>query len=91
MPFIKRFLHINKIYNQEVPVEVVLLSKNSPETGIRIFNAIKSYGLDISRAAFTSGKSPYKYSATQVKLHSSKTAGLINKTINNEFYNRKIN
>ena len=61
MPFIKRFLHINRVYNQEVPVEVVLLSKNSPETGIRIFNAIKSHGLDISRAAFTSGKSPYNY------------------------------
>jgi 5'-nucleotidase len=61
LPFIKRFLHINKVYNQELPVEVVLLSKNSPETGIRIFNAIRSHGLDISRAAFTSGKSPYKY------------------------------
>lgn len=61
LPFIKRFLHINKVYSKEIPVEVVLLSKNSPETGIRIFNAIKSHGLDISRAAFTSGKSPYKY------------------------------
>mgnify|MGYP001577585824 CR=1 FL=1 len=53
MPFIKRFLNINKVYNKEAPVEVVLLSKNSPETGIRIFNAIKSHGLDISRGAFT--------------------------------------
>jgi len=48
-------------YVQEIPVEVVLLSKNSPETGVRIFNAIKDHGLDISRAAFTSGKSPYNY------------------------------
>lgn len=60
-PFIKRFLNINKVYPTESPVEVVLLSKNSPETGIRIFNAIKSYNLDISRAAFTSGKSPFNY------------------------------
>lgn len=60
-PFIKRFLNINKVYKEESPVEVVLLSKNSPETGIRIFNAIKNYSLDISRAAFTSGESPYKY------------------------------
>ncbi|MCZ2129306.1 MAG: 5'-nucleotidase [Bacteroidia bacterium] len=60
-PFIKRFLNINRVYNQEQPVEVVLLSKNSPETGVRIFNAIKNHGLDISRAAFTSGKSPYRY------------------------------
>jgi 5'-nucleotidase len=61
LPFIKRFLNINRVYTQELPVEVVLLSKNSPETGVRIFNAIKNHGLDISRAAFTSGKSPYKY------------------------------
>ncbi len=61
MPFIKRFLNINNVYNQELPVEVVLLSKNSPETGIRIFNEIKNHGLNISRAAFTSGKSPYRY------------------------------
>lgn len=60
-PFIKRFLNINKVYSKEKPVEVVLLSKNSPETGIRIFNSIKYYGLDITRAAFTSGQSPYKY------------------------------
>jgi 5'-nucleotidase len=60
-PFIKRFLEINKHYSEEKPVEVVLLSKNSPETGIRIFNSIKHFDLDISRAAFTSGKSPFEY------------------------------
>ncbi|MFA5012132.1 MAG: 5'-nucleotidase [Ignavibacteria bacterium] len=60
-PFIKRFLHINKVYSDKEPVEVVLLSKNSPEIGIRIFNAIKEYDLNITRAAFTSGESPYKY------------------------------
>lgn len=60
-PFIKRFLEINKHYTEERPVEVVLLSKNSPETGIRIFNSIKHFDLDISRAAFTSGKSPFEY------------------------------
>ena len=60
-PFIKRFLNINNVYNDEKPVEVVLFSKNSPETGLRIFNSIKHYNLDISRAAFTSGKSPYSY------------------------------
>lgn len=60
-PFIKRFLEINKHYSEEQPVEVVLLSKNSPETGIRIFNSIKHYDLNITRAAFTSGNSPYIY------------------------------
>lgn len=60
-PFIKRLLHINDVYKDEKPIEVVLLSKNSPETGIRIFNSIKAYGLDISRAAFMSGQSPFEY------------------------------
>lgn len=59
--FIKKFLDINKNYPEEQPVEVVLLSKNSPETGIRIMNSIKSHNLDITRGAFTSGRSPYEY------------------------------
>ncbi|MBI5806775.1 MAG: 5'-nucleotidase [Ignavibacteriales bacterium] len=60
-PFIRRFLNINNHYPKEKPIEVVLLSKNSSETGLRIFKSIKHYGLDITRAAFTSGSSPYKY------------------------------
>ena len=60
-PFIRRFLNINNVYSSEQPVEVVLLSRNSPETGIRIFNSIKAHGLNISRAAFTSGEPPFKY------------------------------
>ena len=60
-PFIKRLLHINDVYAKEKLIEVVLLSKNSPETGIRIFNSIKHYKLDITRAAFMSGKPAYEY------------------------------
>ncbi|MEN4053029.1 MULTISPECIES: 5'-nucleotidase [Sulfurimonas] len=60
-PFIKRFLHINKRFNKELPVEVVLLSRNSAVTGKRVFRSIYHYGLDISRAAFMEGKSPYEY------------------------------
>jgi len=60
-PFVERFLNINKVYSDEHPVEVVLLSRNSPETGIRIYNSIQRYGLDIQRAVFTAGESPYPY------------------------------
>jgi 5'-nucleotidase len=60
-PFIKRFLNINSYYPKEKPIEVILLSKNSAENGVSIFKSIKHYNLDISRAAFTSGSSPYKY------------------------------
>ncbi len=42
-------------------VEVILISRNSADTGLRIFNSIRHHGLDISRAAFTRGDSPYRY------------------------------
>ncbi|MBR2368304.1 MAG: 5'-nucleotidase [Alistipes sp.] len=60
-PFVKRLLSFNDIFSSEQPVEVVLLSRNSPETGLRVFRTINHYGLDISRASFFSGESPYKY------------------------------
>jgi 5'-nucleotidase len=60
-PFIRRFLNINKCFRSEAPVEVVLLSRNSPETGLRVMRSIAHYGLDISRAAFMNGAAPYSY------------------------------
>ncbi len=60
-PFIRRFLDINKTFARLMPVEVVLFSRNSPETGLRVLRSIAHYGLDISRAAFVTGKSPYTY------------------------------
>ncbi|MDM5180949.1 5'-nucleotidase [Massilia sp. DJPM01] len=60
-PFIRRFLNINQVFPRHNPVEVVLLSRNSPETGLRVMRSIAHYGLDISRAAFITGKSPYTY------------------------------
>lgn len=60
-PFIRRFLHINNAHPDEQPVEVVLLSRNDPDTGLRVFHSIKEYELSITRAAFLSGRSPYSY------------------------------
>ncbi len=60
-PFIKRLLSLNDSFPMEMPIEVVLFSKNSPETGLRAFRSIKHYGLDISRACFSSGKSNFQY------------------------------
>ncbi|HAT31262.1 MAG TPA: 5'-nucleotidase [Janthinobacterium sp.] len=60
-PFIRRFLNINKHFARQAPVEVVLFSRNSPETGLRVLRSIAHYGLDISRAAFVTGASPYNY------------------------------
>lgn len=48
--------------NQDQPrVEVVLCSRNSADTGLRVFNSIAHYGLNITRAAFTNGETPYAY------------------------------
>jgi 5'-nucleotidase len=60
-PFIRRFLSINKAFLKQLPVEVVLLSRNSPETGLRVFRSIKYYDLDITRAGFMTGRSPHEY------------------------------
>ncbi|TWC40107.1 5'-nucleotidase [Pseudomonas sp. SJZ079] len=38
-------------------VEVIIMSKNSPDTGLRIHSAIKHYNLDITRSAFSGGES----------------------------------
>jgi 5'-nucleotidase len=39
----------------------VLLSRNDPDTGLRVFKSIQHYGLDITRAAFVSGRTPFRY------------------------------
>lgn len=59
--FVRRFLSINGAFPDEKPVEVVLLSGNSPETGLRVFRSIQHYGLDLTRAAFLTGRSPHEY------------------------------
>lgn len=60
-PFIKRLLRLNNIYTQEQPVEVVVLSRNDPDSGRRFYNSCQHYGLNITRGAFLTGKSPYPY------------------------------
>jgi len=81
-PFIRRFLSINKAFPKQLPVEVVLLSRNSPETGMRVFRSIKHYGLDISRAAFMTGRSPHEYvPAFNASLFLSANEGDVQKAI----------
>ncbi len=63
-PFIKRLLHLNKVFPEQMPVEVVILSRNDPEAGLRMMDAMPHYELDITRAFFLSGKAPYPYMAS---------------------------
>ncbi|HEY7904933.1 MAG TPA: 5'-nucleotidase, partial [Casimicrobiaceae bacterium] len=56
---VQKLLRLNRADKQYV--EVILLSRNSADTGLRVFNAIKHYGLDITRAAFTKGEPTSRY------------------------------
>jgi 5'-nucleotidase len=60
-PFVRRLLSLPGRSTDDWPVEVVLLSRNDPDTGLRVFNSIEAHGLRISRAAFSSGRFPYPY------------------------------
>ena len=51
---VKAFLHLNELQEKRL-VEVIVMSRNNANTSLRIFNSIEDYGLDITRAALTSG------------------------------------
>ncbi|WP_456405070.1 5'-nucleotidase [Thiolapillus sp.] len=60
---VRKLLNLNRLFEARVKVEVVLLSRNSADTGLRVFNSISHHGLDITRAAFTGGRSPFEYAS----------------------------
>lgn len=69
-PLIKALLNLNNHCNQalaldsdiETPlVEVVIVSKSSPDTGIQVLNAIREHRINITRSAFISGSSVAPY------------------------------
>jgi 5'-nucleotidase len=63
MPLVRALLQLNRFRREGQPplVEVVVMSRNSPETGVRVFNNIRSRNLAISRHAFTGGESVVRY------------------------------
>ncbi|WP_313251021.1 5'-nucleotidase [Stenotrophomonas sp.] len=61
-PVVRKLLALNDGAPEDTPrVEVILLSRNSADTGLRIFNSIQHYGLDIVRATFTAGEPTWPY------------------------------
>ncbi|MFT7005409.1 MAG: 5'-nucleotidase [Sulfurimonas sp.] len=58
-PLVKALLDLNRYQKEnEAPlVEVVVMSRNSPDTGVRVLNTIRELGLNITRSAFTAGES----------------------------------
>lgn len=60
---VKALLKLNEYNQKRNLVEVIIMSRNSPDTSLRVFNAIAYYGLDITRAVLVSGASLAPYLA----------------------------
>ena len=58
-PLVNKLLAFNTPEQQRV--EVVVLSKNDPVSGLRVFKSAEKAGLRIERGVFTRGRSPYEY------------------------------
>lgn len=78
---IKALLELNKLSDERL-VEVIVMSRNSPETGVRVLNSVKQYDLDITRSAFTGGESLHDYiEAFEIDLFLSKEESDVQKVI----------
>lgn len=66
---VRKLLALNKLStNGSRLVDVVMLSRNSPDAGMRVMNSVHHYGLDIERAVFSQGADRFKY-AKALKAH----------------------
>ena len=82
-PLIEALLSLNDKFDYPI-VEVIILSSNSPETGLRVFNSIAEYKLDIVRAAFTGGEDKLPYlSAFNIDLFLSRNEHDVQDAIDN--------
>ncbi len=62
-PLVEALLNLNRFQPEGEPplVEVVVMSRNSPETGLRVLNSIRKRKLGITRFAFTAGEAVVDY------------------------------
>ena len=60
---IESLLKLNEYNREKDLVEVIIMSRNSPDTSLRVFNAIAHYGLNITRSVLVSGASLAPYLA----------------------------
>lgn len=58
-PLVKALHHLNT--NRQDLVEIIIISRNSADTSLRIFNSLEHYGLNITRAALVGGSSVSSY------------------------------
>lgn len=81
---VKSLLELNNQADKRI-VEVIVMSRNSPETGVRMLNSIKNHSLDISRVALSGGEplSPY-IEAFDIDLFLSKDEADVQKVIDSK-------
>ncbi len=60
-PLVRALLNLNELPGMEERVEVIIMSRNSPDTSLRVFKAIEHYGLRITRAVLAGGASLAPY------------------------------
>ncbi len=58
---VNKLLAFNTAAPAQARVEVVILSRNDPVSGMRVFRSARHYGLDIQRGVFTRGQPPWRY------------------------------
>jgi 5'-nucleotidase len=58
-PLVRKLLAFNSAERQRV--EIVVLSRNDPVSGLRVYHSAQAHGLPIQRGVFTRGRSPYRY------------------------------
>ena len=81
-PLVRKLLALNDDGVNHQGVEVILMSRNSADSGLRIFNSIEHHNLDIKRAVFTNGESPFRYmKALDAQLFLSGHGGDVRETL----------
>ncbi|MFD5618112.1 5'-nucleotidase [Streptomyces yangpuensis] len=61
-PFVRRLLSLNDLAEPSDPlVEVIVLSRNDPDSGLRVMRSVAAHGLPISRAVFRQGRSAHRF------------------------------
>jgi len=81
---VQALLHLNALAKERL-VEVIVMSRNSPETGIRVLNSLAHYNLDITRSAFTGGEPLHNYiEAFEVDLFLSKEESDVQRVIDSK-------
>ena len=84
-PLVEALLNLNKKVTHQ-PIEVVIMSRNSPYTGMRLMHSIEAYGLGITRLALTGGESLASYlEAYSVDLFLSKDSVDVQKAVDAGF------